>query len=115
MFTDMLGVIQHRVTLTNDTLIPCKPYPLKWTVCWRIAVVRHYVPYTSPIVKVKKKDGSNMVCVDFNKLNKITEVDTEPIKTAEDVFLRLNGKKYLSKIDLTTGYWQRHVAPRQRL
>ena len=60
---------------------------------------------------VKKKDGSNRVCVDFRKLNKITEVDPEPITTAEDLFRRLSGKKYLSKIDLTKGYWQIPVAP----
>ena len=68
-------------------------------------------PYASPIVMVKKKDGSNRVCVDFRKLNKITEVDPEPMTTAEDLFRRLSGKKYLSKIDLTKGYWQIPVAP----
>ena len=31
--------------------------------------------------------------------------------TAEDLFRRLSGKKYLSKIDLTKGYWQIPVAP----
>ena len=51
------------------------------------------------------------VCVDFRKLNKITEVDPEPMTTAEDVFFRLSGKNYLSKIDLTKGYWQIPVAP----
>ena len=60
---------------------------------------------------VKKKDGSNRVCVDFRKLNKITEVDPEPMTTAEDLYHRLSGKKYLSKIDLTKGYWQIPVAP----
>ena len=60
---------------------------------------------------VKKKDGSNRVCVEFRKLNKITEVDPEPMTTAEDLFRRLSGKKYLSKIDLTKGYWQIPVAP----
>ena len=68
-------------------------------------------PYASPIVMVKKKDGSNRVCVDFRKLNKITEVDPEPMTTAEDLFRRLSGKKFLSKIDLTKGYWQIPVAP----
>ena len=67
-------------------------------------------PYASPIVMVKKKDGSNWVCVDFRKLNKITEVDPEPMTTAEDLFRRLSGNKYLSKIDLTKGYWQIPVA-----
>ena len=60
---------------------------------------------------VRKKDGSNRVCVDFRKLNKITEVDPEPMMTEEDLFCRLCGKKSLSKIDLTKGYWQIPVAP----
>ena len=51
---------------------------------------------------VKKKDGSNRVCAD---LNKITEVDPEPMTMAEDLFHQLSGKKYLSEIDLTKGYW----------
>ena len=66
--------------------------------------------YVSPIIMVKK-DGSNRVCVDFRKLNKITKVDPEPMTTAEDLFRRLSGKMYMSKIDLTKGYWQIPVAP----
>ena len=58
-----------------------------------------------------KKDGSNRVCVDLRKLDKITKVDPEHMTTAEDLFRRLSGKKYLSKIDLTTGHWQIPVAP----
>ena len=58
-----------------------------------------------------KKYGSNRVCVDFRKLNKITEVDPKTMTTAEDLMRRLSGKKYLSKIDLTKGYWQIPVAP----
>ena len=68
-------------------------------------------PYASPIVTVKKKDGSNRVCVDFRKLKKITKADPEPMTTAEGLFRRLSGMKYLSKIDLTKGYCQIHVAP----
>ena len=69
-------------------------------------------PYASPIVMVKK-DGSNRVCVDFRKLNKITEVDHEPMTTAEDLFRRLSSKKYLLKIHLTKGYWHIPVAPEE--
>ena len=69
------------------------------------------LPYTSPILTVMKKDGSNRMCVDFRKLNKTTEVDPEPMTTAEDLFCRLSGEKYQSKIDLTKGYWQIPVAP----
>ena len=125
VFTDMPGetdVIQHQIRLSDDTPIRCKPYPLPYAMreelrsevdtMLEMGVVRPSTsPYASPIVMVKKKDGSNRVCVDFRKLNKITEVDPEPMMTAEDLFRRLSGKKYLSKIDLTKGYWQIPVAP----
>ena len=125
VFTDMPGetdVIQHQIRLTDDTPIRCKPYPLPYAMqeelrnevdtMLEMGVVRPSTsPYASPIVMVKKKDGSNRVCVDFRKLNKITKVDPEPMTTAEDLFRRLSGKKYLSKIDLTKGYWQIPVAP----
>ena len=125
VFTDMPGetdVIQHQIRLTDDTPIRCNPYPLPYAmreelrnevdIMLEMGVVRpSTLPYASPIVMVKKKDGSNRVCVDFRKLNKITEVDPEPMRTAEDLFRRLSGKKYLSKIDLTKGYWQIPVAP----
>ena len=100
VFTDMPGetdVIQHQIRLTDDTPIRCKPYPLPYAMreelrnevdtMLEMGVVRPSTsPYASPIVMVKKKDGSNRVCVDFRKLNKITEVDPEPMTTAEDLF-----------------------------
>ena len=114
-------MIQHRVKLTDDTPICCKPYPLPCAMreelrnevdsMLEMRVVRPSTsPYVSPIIMVKKKDGSNRVCVDFRKLNKTTEVDPEPMTTAEDLFCQLSGKKYLSKIDLNKGYWQIPVA-----
>ena len=95
VFTDMPGetdAIQHRVKLTYDTPIRCKPYPLPYAMreelrnevdsMLEMGVVRPSTsPYASSIIMVKKKDGSNRVCVDFRKLNKITEVDPESIVT----------------------------------
>ena len=102
VFTDMPGetdVIQHQIRLTDDTPIRCKPYPLPYAMheelrnevdtMLEMGVVRPSTsPCASPIVMVKKKDGSNSVYVDFQKLNKITEVDPEPMTTAEDLFRR---------------------------
>ena len=63
-------------------------------------------PYASPVVVVKKPDGSNRVCIDYRKLNKITVFDPEPMPTAEDLFRQLAGSKFFSKVDLSKGYWQ---------
>ena len=43
-------------------------------------------PYASPVVIVKKSDGSNRVCVDYRKLNKLIVFDPEPMSTAEELF-----------------------------
>ena len=55
-------------------------------------------PYVSQIVMVKKKDGSNRVCVDFRKMNKIPEVYPEPVTTAEDLFCRLSRIKTFPRL-----------------
>ena len=67
-------------------------------------------PYSSPVVIVRKKDGTNRVCVDFRKLDRITEFDPTPMPTAEDIFQKMSKAKYLTKLDLSKGYWQIPVA-----
>ena len=67
-------------------------------------------PYASPVVIVKKKDGSNRICVDYRKLNKVTISDPEPTKISEDLFQQLGKSKFFPKIDLSKGYWQILVA-----
>ena len=63
-------------------------------------------PYASPVVIVKKKDGSNRFCCDYRKLNQVTITDAEPIPDQEENFAKLAGDKYFTKIDLSKGYWQ---------
>ena len=71
-------------------------------------------PYTSPIVLVNKRDGTNRFCVDFRKLNKITVFDAEPIPSQEEIFTRLANDHYFTKLDLSKGYWQIPVHPEAR-
>ena len=58
-------------------------------------------PYSCPVVTVRKKDGTNRVCVDFRKLNRITEFDPTPMPTAEDIFQKMSKAKYLTKLALS--------------
>ena len=63
-------------------------------------------PYASSIVIVPQKDGSIRLCVDYRLLNDITVFDTQPMPKLENVIYKLGKAKYISKLDLTKGFWQ---------
>lgn len=62
--------------------------------------------YASPVVLVKKKYSSWRMCIDYRKLNELSEKDAYPTPKIPSILNRLKEAKYVSAIDLKNGYWQ---------
>ncbi|CAF1105606.1 unnamed protein product, partial [Brachionus calyciflorus] len=63
-------------------------------------------PWSSPIIVVPKKNGQKRICIDYRKLNSITETEKWPLPNINDLLDRLRDSVWFSVIDLKSGYWQ---------
>ena len=71
-------------------------------------------PWASPIVLVRKNDGSTRFCVDFRKVNSLTRKDAYPLPRVDDTLDALEGSQWFTTLDLISGYWQVEVDPADR-
>ena len=64
-----------------------------------------YSDWVVPVVYVKKNSGEIRVCADFSTgLNSSIEDQHYPLLSPEEIFTKLNGARYFSKIDLSESY-----------
>ena len=117
--------LQMNVNLTDSipvqksyTSIPRPLYP----------EVKHYVEdllnrgfvqksrssYSSPVVCVRKKDGSLRLCIDYRQLNKKTVPDRHPLPRIQATLESLGGNNWFSVLDQKKAYHQGYIKPESR-
>ncbi|KAK3739967.1 hypothetical protein QZH41_009486, partial [Actinostola sp. cb2023] len=112
------NLVNHKIELTTTQPIRQRPYAIPYA---KKQAVKEEVEkmlqmgiiepsnsaYNSPIVLVRKKDGTIRFCIDFRRLdNEDRRFDNEPMGNVEGILARLDHNEYYSKFDMTKGYWQ---------
>jgi RNase H-like domain found in reverse transcriptase/Reverse transcriptase (RNA-dependent DNA polymerase)/Integrase zinc binding domain/Integrase core domain/Ty3 transposon capsid-like protein/Chromo (CHRromatin Organisation MOdifier) domain len=86
--------VQVKEMLDTNIIRPCT------NPCWN-----------SPLLPVKKPDGSYRVCLDVRRINELTTIEEFPIPRIEEVISRLTGSCIFSCFDLKAGYSQIPLHP----
>ena len=71
-------------------------------------------PWSSPLVPVKKKDGTVRWAVDFRKVNRCLEQDSYPLPRIDHLLERAGGNKVYSTLDATAAYFNIRVNVKSR-
>ncbi|KAL0152983.1 hypothetical protein M9458_051712 [Cirrhinus mrigala] len=72
-------------------------------------ITRSKSPYSSPVVCVRKKDGTLRLCCDYRELNKKSIPDRHPIPRIQDMLDSLVGSAWFSVLDQGKAYHQGFV------
>ena len=109
--------VRHIIKLTNDQPFRIRPYEYSDVKRREIEkqvqkmlsagiIEQCASPYSSPVVLANKSDGKFRFCVDYRRLNSITEDIAQPILRIIDAVKDLGIATIFTTIDLKSGYWQ---------
>ncbi|XP_027120880.2 uncharacterized protein [Coffea arabica] len=113
--------VDHAIHLKPDAQ-PFKLKPYRYPHCHKEEIEKQVTemlqkgivkynnsPFASPILLVKKKEGTWRFCVDYRSLNELTIKDRFPIPNVDELLDELAGSVYKTKLGLTAGYHQIRV------
>lgn len=116
--TGRTNKLKHRIKLTPDTQ-PINSPPFRYSPARRKLIEENLnemidqgiispssSPWAAPVILAPKKDGSLRFCIDYRKLNSTTIRDAYPIPRIDDTLDSLQEGKFISTLDLRSGYWQ---------
>ena len=115
------NVLKHEIPLESTTPIKQRPYRMEYALreesekqikgmLENDIIKPSFSPWTSPVVMVRKKDGTMRFCIDYRKLNAATIKDTYPLPRIDEMLDKLHNSQFFTTMDLQSGFWQIEVA-----
>ena len=118
------SAVRHGISTSGNPIrqpIRCQTESLKSVVNTEVekmlskGVIRQSSsPWSSPVVMVKKKNGSWRFCIDYRKMNAATHQDAYPLPRIDATLESLAGSTLFTTLDLASGYWQVEIEDRDK-
>jgi len=113
----------HKIKLTGD--VPLGYHPLYHQTIEELRTLKEYLnnnlekgfiehssaPFASPILFVKKPSGALRFCIDYRKLNEITEKDRYPLPLLDETLARISRSKVFTKLDIRQAFHRIRMDP----